>query len=186
MSKEIEEWRDIKGYEGLYQVSNKGNIKSVERNIIGKNQHSEHIRHLREKILKPFMGDKHHLKVRLRKNEIDNDLFVHRLVSEAFIPNPNNYDVVHHIDNNPENNSVENLEWMNGSIHTATHNSKQVYQYTLDGELVGIYPSASEAARDTGFKQSNISRCCNGGYTYKGEWINYITYKGYKWSYEPL
>lgn len=172
----MEEWKDIKGYEGLYQVSNEGKIKSVERNIIGKNQHSEHIRHLKEKILKPFMGDKRHLKVRLHKDGIDNDLFVHRLVAEEFITNPNNYDVVHHIDNNPENNSVENLEWMNGSIHTVTHNSKKVYQYTLDGKLVGVWKSTAECGRN-GFNQSKISNCCIG---------KQKTHKGYKWSYIPL
>lgn len=64
--------------------------------------------------------------------------------------------------------------------------SKEVYQYTLDWELVSKYPSAQEAARQTGYNQGNISNCCNGGYYYKGKWKNRIQYNGYKWSYVPL
>lgn len=66
--------------------------------------------------------------------------------------------------------------------------SKTVYQYTLDGQLVAVWESAKEAARQLGFTQSNISACCNGGYfdKRKNKWINYTQYKGYKWSYIPL
>ena len=66
--------------------------------------------------------------------------------------------------------------------------SMPIYQYTLDGKLVAVYPSAREAARELGYSQGNISLCCNGGFYSKarGKWINRIQYNGYKWSYVPL
>lgn len=64
--------------------------------------------------------------------------------------------------------------------------SKHVYQYTLDGELVNVWESASEAARQLGFTQTQISRCCNGGRFLKGKWINIKQAYGYRWSYVPL
>lgn len=98
-NKEI--WKDIQGYEGLYQVSNLGRIKSLKK----------------EKILKPSVQyiNKHknykRLKVSLTKNHIKKDFMVHQLVARAFIHNPNNYNLINHIDGNTLNNYVSNLEW---------------------------------------------------------------------------
>ncbi|WP_297712050.1 NUMOD4 domain-containing protein [Clostridium sp.] len=103
-----EEWKSIKGYEGLYEISNFGRVKS----LLGWNGR-KYIQ--RERILAPYkqQSNKYYSRsvVKLTKDNKTKDFKVHRLVAEAFIPNPNNYKVVNHIDGNPLNNNVENLEW---------------------------------------------------------------------------
>lgn len=103
-----EEWKSIKGYEGLYEISNFGRVKS----LLGWNGR-KYIQ--REKILAPYkqQSNKYYSRsvVKLTKDNKTKDFKVHRLVAEAFIPNPNNYRVVNHIAGNPLNNNVENLEW---------------------------------------------------------------------------
>ena len=167
-----ERWKDIRGYEGLYQVSNYGRVRSLERRVNWKNT----TRLIKEKILNPLVSN-NRLYARLC-NGVQIDFEIHRLVAEAFIPNPNGYDVVHHIDHNPHNNRVENLRWMNKGEHTAMHTienlSKKVYQYTLDGKLVKIWKSTNECGRN-GFNQARVSLCCLG----KGK-----THKGFKWNYK--
>lgn len=103
-----EEWKSIKGYEGLYEISNFGRVKS----LLGWNGR-KYIQ--RERILAPYkqQSNKYYSRsvVKLTKDNKTKDFKVHRLVAEAFIPNPNNYRVVNHIDGNPLNNNAENLEW---------------------------------------------------------------------------
>lgn len=82
--------------------------------------------------------------------------------------------------------SEKTKQRISNGLRNHPNKSKQVYQYTLDGELVKVYPSAREAARQLGYNQGNISNCCNGGYYYKGKWKNRVQYNGYKWSYYPL
>ena len=98
MQEEI--WKDVVGYESLYQVSNLGNVKSMKYAYINK-----------IRILTFHYNKKGYRRVHLTKNKIDKYLSVHRLVAEAFIPNPNNYPQVNHKDGNKLNNSVDNLEW---------------------------------------------------------------------------
>lgn len=193
----MEEWRDIEGYEGLYQVSSEGRVKSLERDNNGKNQYGGCTMRLKEKILRPWhngTNDKH-LRIELRKDGKRNIPLIHILVAKAFVPNPNGYTTVHHIDHNPQNNMVENLVWMSEEEHNKLHRTEQaeelcmtVYQHTLEGKLVGIYVSAKEAARQTGFAQSHISDCCNGGHFDKSrnKWKCCNSAYGYKWSYTPL
>ena len=90
----MEEWKNVIGYEGLYEVSNKGNVRNVRRNTL-----------LR------FSNNQGYIQVWLYKNGIRTGLKVHRLVAQAFIPNPDNLPEVNHKDENPINNSVNNLEW---------------------------------------------------------------------------
>ena len=96
----MEIWKDIEGYEGLYQVSNKGRIKSLNYKRTGK-----------EGILKGKADKNGYLIVFLYKNRKPKPFLIHRLVAEAFIPNVNDLPEVNHIDENKENNHVENLEW---------------------------------------------------------------------------
>lgn len=199
MSKETEEWRDIKGYEGLYQVSDWGRVKALKRNAvgIGRNQYDdEHILKLHKSI---FYG-KERVQTALHKNGVKKYPIVARLVYETFVGDiPENMQV-NHIDENPSNNFVENLNIMtpkqnsnwgtrNERVSKAQLNdpskSKKVDQIDLaTGEIIATYPSAKEAARQLGVAQCNISRCCNGGFSWKNKWINVNNAYGYIWRYK--
>lgn len=183
----MEEWKDIEGYEGLYQVSNEGRVKSLHREIIYKDGRKKTIP---EKILHNLLSDLGYYHVMLSKNGIPKRYKVHRLVAKAFIPNPNNLLIINHKDENPKNNAVNNLEWctqgynvrygtmIERSRKTQLNRedlSKKVGQYTLDGCLLETFKSASEVERICPhFKTSSITRCCR----------NNHTYKGYIWRYE--
>lgn len=104
----IEEWRDIKGYEGLYQVSNIGKVKSLARTVMRSNGR---LMTIRERILKLRPDKGGYVRVCLSKDAVETDYFVHRLVAIAFIDNPHNLPEVNHKDENKKNNSVDNLEW---------------------------------------------------------------------------
>ncbi len=158
----MEIWKDIKGYEGIYQVSNTGKIKSIKRNII----------------LKNIIHHYGYLIVQLNKNGVGKDFSVHRLVAGAFIPNTDNLPQVNHKDENKLNNNVENLEWCTAGYNTnyGTRNkrvskkmtngklSKPVLQYDMNGNLIKEWPSCMEVQRKTGFSQTLISEVCNGKY----------------------
>lgn len=186
MEKEI--WKDVVGYEGYYEVSNFGNVRSIDR-YVNHSSGGERIskgKYLKQQILKGYK------RVQLSKERKVKHHFVHRLVAFAFIPNPNNLPEINHIDEDKTNNNVENLEWCDTkyNINYGTRLqkcskiltnrkdlSKYVLQYTLDGEFVNEYPSVSEAHRQTGIRINSISQCCNGHkrYTHAG---------GYKWCFK--
>lgn len=181
-------WKDIKGFEKTYQISNYGNVKSLDRIIYYKNRWGRKscVFYKGENII-PSPLRSGHLYVVLTKNNKKTHFQIHQLVAQAFIPNPNNYKVVHHIDHNPKNNRVDNLIWMSDKEHKSLHHNvnggdggrscKTVYQYTLDGELVAIWPCAMEAVRELGYSQGLICACCRGERN---------KHKGYRWSYVPL
>lgn len=102
-------WKDIKGYEGLYQVSNLGRVKSLKRILKHKTTYGG-IYTVKGKILKP-KEDKGYYRYSLSNNGKNKLFFAHRLVAEAFIPNPQHYLIVNHKDENPHNNKADNLEW---------------------------------------------------------------------------
>ena len=156
--KNIEVWKDIPGYEGLYQASNLGNIKSLNYNNTKK-----------EKNLKSKYDKRGYLAIELRNNGKRYYTRVHRLVAQAFIPNPNNFPQVNHINEIKDDNRVENLEWCTNdyNTHYGTHykraaesNYKKVNQYDLNGNYIKTYNSISEAMNKT--KTTHISSVCLG------------------------
>lgn len=180
---ENEVWKDITGFEGLYKVSNKGNVHSVER--IGTNN-----RKFGGIALKPAYTKAGYLKVVLCKNGIRYYKIVHRLVAEAFIPNPNNYPEVNHRDEVKFNNNVENLEWCDTRYNSnyGTRNerlSKKVRAVNIKTGEVLTFSSTVEAG-NTGYNSGNVAKACRGTYkTATGELIgDGHLYRGHKWSYE--
>ena len=182
MSKD-EVWRDVKGYEGQYQVSNKGNVRSVDRiNHIGR-------RHSGRTLRSAYSADGYP-QVALCKNGKMKTKYIHRLVAEAFIPNPNNSPQINHIDEVKDNNNVENLEWCTSkyNINHGTRNervSKKVRAVNIKNGEVLTFSSTSEAGRK-GHNQSAVAAACKG--VYKSPNGNLIggdgrTYKGHRWYY---
>lgn len=106
----MEIWKDIKGFEGLYQVSNFGNVRSVERKVANKNGA---MKLYKSKVIKPCTNQANcgHLHLGLHKNGRTKTCYVHRLVAQHFVPNPKNLNVVNHKDYDTTNNKAENLEW---------------------------------------------------------------------------
>lgn len=151
-------WKDIEGYEGLYQVSNLGRVKSLRRNII----------------LKIKIERNGYEKVVLTVNSIHKDYYIHRLVATAFISNPDNLPQVNHKDENKTNNCVDNLEWCTPKYNTnygtcirkrqlSNTNgklSKPVCQYSKDGCFIKEWKSIRDVQRNLGFANTHISECC--------------------------
>lgn len=172
-------WKDIKDYEGFYQVSNLGNIRSCDR-IIHKKGQSDAFVHGKPK--KQVDNGHGYLNVCLSKFGKTKIYYVHRLVAQAFIPNHENLPEVNHKDENPYNNNVENLEWCdrkyNGNYGTIKErigkaNSKQICQYDSLGNLINNYNSVYDAERKTGIKRTGIQNCLrdlsktSGGFVWK-------------------
>ena len=109
-----EEWRPIEGYEGLYEVSNTGRVRSLDRYVKGK---GESYRLQKGKMLSPIKNKYGYLQVNLCCNGKNKMFLVHRLSAQAFIPNPDNLPEINHKDENPGNNSVDNLEWCDRSYN---------------------------------------------------------------------
>lgn len=149
---------------GLYQVSNLGNVRSIDRYV----KHRNGITFYKGKILKACVSDRYS-RVVLSKNGERKDYNVHRLVAQAFINNPKNLPAVNHKNEIKTDNRVENLEWVthkenseySGCIEKANNATKKpVIQLTLDGEFVSEYESMSDAETKTGISRISISLCC--------------------------
>ena len=172
----MEIWKEIEGYEALYEVSNLGNVKSLKRNKI-------------RKLSKDRYG---YLFIALSKNDVKKQYKIHRLVAQAFIENPNNYEEVNHKDEDKTNNKVENLEWCNHKYNAnygtaiqrrlltekqnpkrkeiidkrrkSNTNHQNTSKQVLCVETGVVYPSTHQIERELGFYQQNISNACTGKY----------------------
>lgn len=189
---ESEVWKPIVGYEGIYEVSNYGRVKRLA--------YVEHLlksgiypyeRHYNDRILKGSISKVHGYHVTtLMKDGIQKHHLSHRLVAEAFIPNPNNYPFINHKDETRLNNKVDNLEWCTplyntrygGGIQRGTEARrkskkgwKRVFQYSINGDFIASFESLNEAERTTGFKSISISNSCHS---------NNVRRFGFYWRFE--
>lgn len=165
----MEIWKDIKGYEGLYQISNKGNVMSLNYKNTGKS-----------KLLKQILSTNGYLYIKLPKNGTYKNINVHRLVAEAFLENPDNLPCVNHKDECKTNNNVSNLEFCtykynldySGSIDNVhINNKKPILQFTKLGEFVAEFNGLIDAQNKTGIQRTNISSCCRGKLKSAGGYI---------------
>lgn len=181
-------WKDIKGYEGYYQISNLGNVKSCERFVLYPNKKPTL---KKENILTPKKGasDSRYYSVCLSVNGNKEYRMIHRLVAETFIPNPNNHPQINHKDENIYNNKAENLEWCTASYNInygkrtekqivtsrVTRSKYKVAQYDGNGRLLSIWISANEIERQMNFCARQIASLCKEK--------KLTPYKGYYWKY---
>ena len=177
-----EVWKDIPGFEGWYQASNLGRIRSLDRYV---NYKTSGTALKKGKILKDKVSNKGYLEVTLVQNGRHCYKRVHQLVAASFIPNPYGYSCINHINENKFDNRADNLEWCTPQLNIdAYYKSRtKLYQYTLEGKLIKIWNSVSKAAKSIQGDKGGIHHCCAGklsnGYSKK-------TYLGYIWSYIPL
>lgn len=155
-----EAWCSVVGFEGLYEVSNLGRVRSLKAN----------------KILQPAIKSNGYQVVILSRHWTETShKLVHRLVAEAFIPNPGNLPQVHHKDENKCNNCADNLEWCT-AVYNVRQSTAKIVQQIKDGKVIAEYPSTYAAAKATGNYACSIAKCCRGDkkYPHPG---------GYVWRY---
>lgn len=179
----MEEWRDINGFEGYYQVSNKGNVRSLDRFVVAsKNGTLKLVKGKSMKLTKAKgRNNDGYLVVNLRRERTNKVSSVHVLVANAFLDKVDGR-VVNHIDGNKYNNNVTNLEWCSYShnnIHALENGLRNprgtsIDQLTLNDEFIHTYKSGAEAARLTNISAASISHCLKGRTKSAG---------GYKWVY---
>lgn len=167
-------WKDVKGYEGLYQVSDEGEIKSLPRAI--SNGRGVYIRKVQ--LLKPGLRGRHNMKYKFvvlsDGNGNEKHMSVHRIVAEAFVKNPQGFDVINHIDKDTMNNRADNLEWCTQQYNIEYGHNKAVIQL-LEGKKVAEYKSISCASEKTKIGRTSINNVLKG-------WSQ--TAGGYEWKYK--
>lgn len=169
-------WKTVKGYEGLYEVSNLGNVRSLDYHNWGVVRN-----------LTPVMDCYSYMRVCLCKNNKQRNGLVHRMVAQAFLENPLELPQINHINENKSDNRVENLEWCD-CLHNNNHGTrneriskskrntkcKKVIQMDLQGNFIREWVSLNEIMRVLGFNAAFVARCCHG--------VKPTAY-GYRWQY---
>jgi len=157
-----EMWKNIKDYEGKYEVSNLGRVRSLKNNC--GNNRKETL------ILKQCIDNRGYLRVNLNNHNKGKSFLVHRLVASAFILNPNNLPQVNHKDENKQNNNMENLEWCNNqyNINYGTRKERiskkrgrKILQFDLNGKFIREWNGTCKASRELNINEGNIWECCN-------------------------
>lgn len=189
----MEIWKDIKNYEGLYQVSNKGNVRSLPH-VVKSSVCRSGKRLSQGRLLKQFITSNGYYKgVHLCKNNAVKTIMVHRLVAEAFCENNSEHNCVDHIDGNSQNNCSDNLRWCShkencnnphtkkkasiakqGLFGVLSNRHKKVAQLDLKGNVIRVWDFVKQVEDAIGISRSSVSLCANGKLKTAG---------GYKWSY---
>ena len=179
---ENEVWKDVPNYEGIYKASNFGRIKMVKRTLIdslGKKINKK------EHILKPRTGNRYYM-IALYKNGKREDLLLHRVIAQTFIPNPENKPFVNHKDENCFNNCSDNLMWctqkenmnwgtINERMSKNSKSKRKVNQYDMDGNYIKTWDCMTDFYKSKGLKlKTGIIECCKG---------RRQSHMGYKWKY---
>ena len=177
-------WKAIPGYEGYYEVSDQGRVRSVERVV---EYRDGRVFHYRSRVLRPGYSKNYgYYQVHLNRYNVGKMVSIHRLVALVFIPNPKGYNVVNHKDENPLNNKAENLEWCSfqynvaygtkferGYKNGAGSRHKRIVKYDLNGNKVGEWESILKASVAEGLSNTTIRRFARSeksqrnGYVYK-------------------
>lgn len=153
-----EEWKDIQGYENLYQVSSFGRVKSIIYN----------------KIILPIDNGCGYFMVSLSKNLKTNYYFVHRLVAQTFIPNYFNLSVINHKDENKKNNCVDNLEWCTASENTKYSHCIPIIQLDKNKNIINIFESCTQASKILGGNPQYYAKVIRDNKTYKNSKWKYL------------
>ena len=201
----IEEWKNIDGYNGLYQISSKGRVRSLDRIVKSGLRHNKKVKRS-GKIIKPIPHHNGYLFVTLSKNNITNCFSIHKLVANAFIENPYNKPYIDHINTITSDNRVENLRWCTASenslnpitknrriecnlgkrnpmfgkrhsLESRIKNGKCVLQFSKDGSFIKEFPTISFAAQEVNVHTTNIITACKNFNKTSG---------GYRWKYKTM
>ena len=174
-------WKDIEGYEGKYQVSNLGRVRSLPRICISRNASGEYRFLTKVKILRTFEQRSGYRRVSFGKGKDKRAFLVHRLVGFAFVPGYREGLFINHKDENPSNNRADNLEWVTalenniyGNHIENCHRHRAVEQLTKDGHFIQRFDSIKEASKATGCRTTSIQSCCSG---------RFKSSLGYRWRY---
>lgn len=183
----MEIWKDVTGFEGVYQISSLGKLKSFKdlkfgRILSNKNSKGDYL-----SVVLEYKGEVRYVRL-------------HRLVAETFIPNPNKFNEINHIDGNKQNNDINNLEWCTKS-HNIRHSilmhpnqligmnnynqfirPNKISQYTLSGDKLNVFDNSAEAEKHTGVCHRNILQVCCKTEFKPGHYRKQAG--GYRWGFE--
>ena len=182
---DVEVWRDIDGFNG-YQVSNLGNVRSLNYNGTGNTQ-----------LLRPSLSGlgRGYKSVSMQVEDVVIRRNIHRLVARAFIPNPNDLPEINHIDEDGTNNRVNNLEWCDRAYNLNYGNRTQkfidaksipILQYSLDNVFIKEWKSQTEICKELGLDKGSLSHCLHGYRVKEGVKCPVYSYAGYKWKYKNI